>query len=301
MFWAILICFFVVVAVLVRARKRALRGHRSKWHWGLYFRITGSWLLRWIIFPLLWLSLLGTAIIIICLVISHICYITGASYPSLVTSFTDVFLSELGWNIEQLTEVQYAAIVSDMIVILAFLLTIVPVVQFVYFKVQYIRKFRREQGIETFKVRIKGKDDLDTMLRHYEGAEHLTIFCGAFDWLRENANMKHLITNLANDDKLKLVSYKSEEQVRSAFASNNGQIFFRLLLDKGCFRFNSGLPDVKCSLIKRVGAETKFLFRQSSEQNPFNACVLSSTDQSRELLHILSKLTEADMWGSPQG
>ena len=267
-------------------------------------RIVGliwSWALRWVITPAFWFLLIASTVTVVCLVVSHICLITDTECPSSVKNYTDWFLGMFTSNLEQLEEHKYSAIVSDIIFVLAFLVAISPLVQVVYFKIQYKRKYRREQGIESFEVKEKGKDDLETMLRYYKGAEHLTIFCGAFAWLRKNAEMRSLIVDFANDGKLKLVSYKSKTQVREAFSNVGEEELFEQLYQKQCFKFNSGLPDVKCSMIKRVGAELRFLFRQSSDQNPFNACVLSSTNQSRELLYILSKLTEAKHWGTPDG
>jgi hypothetical protein len=256
-----------------------------------------KWMLRWVIFPLLWILLILTAGLLICLVISHICFFTDTKIPPIVKTIAGCSLRMLGCQINNLEDAKYAAIVSDMLVILAFLLTAAPFIQAVYFQIQYKRKFREEQGIESFKVKTPGQDDLEKMLEYYKEAEKLTVFCGSFDWIGKNETMKNKMLALAKENKLTLVSYKSEQDVQSAFNEVRQEDLFNQL--KHCFKFESGLPEVKCSMIKRIGAEQRFLFRQSSNQNPFNACVLSSTNQSRELLYILSKVTDAAHWGKP--
>ena len=140
------------------------------------------------------------------------------------------------------------------------------------------------------------------MLKRYRGADKLTIFCGAFDWLGKNAEMRAEIEKLANENKLKLISFRSEEQVKGKFTEEGYQELFDTLIKalKTNFRFNSGLTDIKCSVIRFFGgAKTRFLFRQSSERNPFNAGFLGSSEYSRELLLILEKFASATEWGEP--
>ena len=50
---------------------------------------------------------------------------------------------------------------------------------------------------------------------------------------------------------------------------------------------------------KNLEMDTEFLYksRPDDEGHMFNACVLSDTDKSRVLLHILSELTKAEHWG----
>ena len=114
--------------------------------------------------------------------------------------------------------------------------------------------------------------------------------------------MRAEIEQLANENKLKLISFRTEEQVRGKFSEEGYEELFELLKKtlKTNFRFDSGLKDIKCSIMQFFGgAKTRFLFRQSSEQNPFNAGFLGSSEYSRELLLILEKFTSAKDWGKP--
>lgn len=235
----------------------------------------------------------------ISLVVAHIIRVFGKTPYGAIEFIPDFVLQLFGSTVEALIEQKhYAIILADMIAICAFGFAVLPIIQGSYFKREYARRFKKEQGMETSEVKKKG-GDIATMLRYYKGADHITIFCGSFDWVYTYPKMQSFIKRFASDgDKLKLISYRSKTAVSDAFEAlgEGGTAFFELLMEKNCFIFGNGLTDVKCSLIKRVGTETRFLFMQHSDTAPFNTCVLSSTDQSRALLHILRELTDPIHW-----
>lgn len=197
-----------------------------------------------------------------------------------------------------LKEEQYRILVADAILVLAFGFALVPLFQ----ASQNTRKLRQdvkdflvEHGIAIDPVKKKGKDDLEWMLPHYQQAGRVTIFAGSFDWLRDNKQMKQRIRQLATEDHLKLVSYKTKEQVEAAFQRKGEQDFFREI--ERHFGYESGLEGVTCTMIQNLGADWKFLYRSADVENAFNVCYLSTTPRNIELLHILSKLTIAGHWG----
>jgi len=202
-----------------------------------------------------------------------------------------------------LEEEQYKVLVSDAILVLAFGFALVPLFQIS----QNTRKLRKEvseflaeHGITIKPVKKKGKDDLEWMLPHYQQAGHVTIFAGSFDWLGENKAMKERIHQLAAEDHLKLVSYKSEQQIEESFQRKRERAFFGEL--KKHFCFDSGLEGVTCTMIQKLGADWEFLYRSRADaENAFNVCYLSTTPRNIELLHILSQLTKAERWDTPAG
>ncbi|MBW8000806.1 MAG: hypothetical protein FVQ80_02130 [Planctomycetes bacterium] len=250
---------------------------------------------------LLFALLCAFAVASICLASAHIIRICGGTPHVAIEVVPNFVLKFFDSNVETLIEKKlYTVIIADMIAICAFGFAVLPVIQGIYYKRQYARKYLKEQGMKTSEVKKKG-EDIATMLRYYKGAERITIFCGSFDWLCEYPNMKHFIEKFTTSDsnKLKLISYRPKNEVFDAFKEQEGgTTLFELLMGKKCFIFNNGLNGVKCSLIKRGGTETRFLFMRASdsESTPFNTCVLSSTDQSRALLHILRELTEPIHW-----
>ncbi len=195
----------------------------------------------------------------------------------------------------------YGVIVADMIAVCAFSFAVLPSIQGLAYKVRLKRQVRDEYGFEFIPVKRPGDDDLLQMLKRYRGADHLTIFSGGFDWLGNKKEMKKEIVKLARDGKLRLVSFRTENQVRDRFKEEGYEELFDELLGnlKEDFRFESGLEEIKCSVIRVFGTEYRFLFRQSSNVDPFNAGFLSSSKSSRELLHILSTFSEAKDWGKP--
>lgn len=184
----------------------------------------------------------------------------------------------------------YAMISADMIGVCAFLFAVWPLVQTSLHRFRLAKEITETTGLKVVVVQEQGEDDLDTMLHHYQGAEHLTIFCGRFDWLGKKAAMREFIEGLATDEKLDLISYRREADVEQAFGEKDLAVLYEHLIEHDCFRFESGL-DIKCSLIKKIGTESRFLYRSASDgHNPFNACILTGKPHTIEHLHILTQL-----------
>ncbi|MBW8038384.1 MAG: hypothetical protein FVQ85_00095 [Planctomycetes bacterium] len=238
----------------------------------------------------------------ICLVVTHIFLVFNKTPPFIVQFWPNLILGWFGTSVANLkTAGNYGVIVADMIAVCAFSFAVLPLIQGLAYKVRLKRQVRDEFGFEFIPVKRPGDDDLLQMLKRYRGADHLTIFSGGFDWLGNKEKMKKEIVKLARDGKLRLVSFRSEEHVKNKFTEKSYQQFFDELLGylKEEFRFESGLMEIKCSVIRVFGTEYRFLFRQSSNVDPFNAGFLSSSKCSRELLHILSTFTQAKKWGQP--
>ncbi len=203
-----------------------------------------------------------------------------------------------------LKEEQYKVLVSDAIFMLAFGIALIPLIQ----ASQNTRKlrqelkkaqeqFQKEQGIQSFPIEEKGKDDIKWMLPHYRTAEHVTIFAGSFDWLGQKKEMRDQIIKLAKEGNLELVSRRTKAEVDRSL-EEDVELYETL---SGHFHYESELNGVTCTMIKALGTQYKFLYRSSTTEpgKAFNARVFTNTEQSRELLHILSQLTKAEHWGKP--
>lgn len=261
-----------------------------------------SYVLQPIIGHINWIFLvfLGVlAIASICLVITHIFSVFNKTSPSIVEWWPNLILGWFGSDVAALKQnKQYEVIIADMIAICAFTFAVLPWIQGVIYKIRIEREIREKFGFEFIPVAEPGRDDLVEMLKRYKGADSLTIFCGGFDWLGKNKEMRTEIETLAKDKKLKLISFRSEEQVQKKFKDAGYPELFDSL--KKDFRFNSGLTDIKCSVIRYFGgSKIRFLFRQSSDSNPFNAGFFGSSEYSMELLQILEKFTSTKEWGEP--
>lgn len=229
------------------------------------------------------------------LIVVHIYLEFGKTPNAAFRWLPDLVLWCFGTDSVSLTESgNYAAIVTDMIAICAFIFAVLPILQAVIYKIRLKRELREEFGFEFVPVITEGVDDLKEMLKRYKGADELTIFCGGFDWIGINKELKNLLLEFAKGGKLMLISFRSKEKVRVAFQKKEREDLFNELVEslgEKRFKFSSGLDGVKCSVIKILG-EHRFLFRQSSDEHEFNAGFLGSSKYSRQLLGILFKFVD---------
>lgn len=241
------------------------------------------------------------AFTVVTLVATHICLIFNKGPLEIFRWWPDLSLGLLfGRTATQLAEHQYSALVSDMIAAFAFIVTVGAVVQARLYKRNLRRRLQRELGIEASPITQKGKDDLEWMLQHYRTAEHVTIFAGSFDWLGQNGEMRDQIIKLAKEGNLELVSRRTKAEVDKSLEKDT-ELYTALSTLSDHFRCESELNGVTCTMIRALGTPSKFLYRSSTTDpdKAFNACVFTNTEQSRELLHILSQLTKAEHWGKP--
>jgi len=277
--------------------------------WGLLkkaFAFMWAWMFRRVVSHINWIFLVLLALLAtssICLVVTHIFLEFKVTPWWILEWIPNLVLRFFGTDAATLSKGgSYAVIIADMIAICAFAFAVLPWIQGVVYKIRVKREIQDKFGFEFIPVKQPGKDDLVEMLKRYKGADYLTIFCGGFDWLGENSEMREEIVRLANDQKLMLVSFRPEEHVRTKFEETGRLDLFNTLKTalQENFRFNSGLDDIKCSVIRFFGgAKLRFLFRQSSEQHAFNAGFFGSSEYSMELLLILERFTKAKQWGEP--
>jgi len=228
------------------------------------------------------------------LIVVHIYIEFGKTPNAAFTWLPDLVLRCFGTNSVTLTGGgHYAAIVTDMIAICAFIFAVLPIIQAAIYTAKLKRELREEFGFEFVPVKKAGVDDLEEMLKRYRGADELTIFSGGFDWIGLNEELKNLLLDFAEGGKLTLISFRSQDKVKAAFEKEKREDLFEKL-NKSLgdrFKFGSGLDGVKCSVIKILG-EHRFLFRQSSDAHEFNAGFLGSSKYSRQLLGILFKFVD---------
>jgi len=244
------------------------------------------------------LFLLGVYFVI-CLIITNTELTLNKTPSSMFKWLPDFAFKLRGIELKSLEPEQYTTVVGNMIFAIAFITAMVPLLAAWYNTSKIRKEIQEEYGIKSFPIKQPGEDDLEWMLPHYQKASRLTIFAGSFDWLADKPEMEKRILELAGEGKLDLVSYKSKEQVAEAFRTKkNLQSLFKTLGD-GHFKFKSKLENVTCTFVQKSAMDTEFLYksRPDDEGHMFNACVLSDTDKSRVLLHILSELTKAEHWG----
>lgn len=242
---------------------------------------------------ILWWCRRPLYVLLVCLVLSLIV----AHILSVLEIY--VFIGKTG-----LTETQYSPIVSDLILIVGFFAAIIPILTMRFSLKTLKENFTKEQGIQRSPVREKGVEDIKWMLPFYDKGKNITIFGGDFTWIGEkqelkpNRKFRDRICKLAGTGELKLVSYKKKEKIREAYKEKKLISLFDQL--EGCFQYESKLKGVVCTIIERRPNEWKFLYRANphESQHVYDNYALSDTDNTRELLHVLSELTKAGHWGS---
>ena len=288
--------------------------------WGIF-----RWICRWLIIPFLYVLLILAAVTAGCLIWRHIGLLTGAECPKSIVRYADWTAEKfLQADVKKLEEEgKYAPVVSDLVVALAFVVAVVPLIQAYVYRRRLRRELQGAHGLEVFKVKKEGVDDLEKMLEYYEGAEHITVFCGDFDWLQPSSvgrnpkfskfsnsrkkkirammrRMKDFVTGYASEEKITLVSSKSEELVEHALRNGDDGSLFEILKKRFVFGEEIG---IKCSLIEKVNENYTFLFRSYSggKKHLFNAHIFREAKESEELVSILRHLIESGNWKSKAG
>ena len=290
-------------------------------------RIVGliwSLALRWVITPLLYVLLIIAAVTAVCLVWRHFGLLTAVECPSCVMSYADWIAGKLGTDVAKLEkEGKFAPVVADILVLLAFVVVIVPLLQAWRYRRRLKTELQSAHGLELFKVKKERIDDLAKMLEYYEGAEHITVFCGDFDWLQPSSidrnpkfskcskrlkkkmekmteEMRDFVKEYASGEKITLVSSKSQQLVKEGLRDGNDHSLFGALQKR--FVFDKDIR-IKCSLIEMVNEKYTFLYRSYSgdKRHLFNANIFTKGKESEELINILRHLIEFGSWRSKAG
>ncbi len=250
-------------------------------------------LLGLVVFVVIWLM--------VSLVVTYVALELGKTPSCVFTCLPNFILRAIQVDLVNLPPDKYPMLISVMTLVVGFLITITPIFG-VFRRTGKLRQtvenaqkeFLDEHGITINPVQKKGRDDLEWMLPYYQQAGRITIFAGSFDWLGDNRQIKNRLRQLATEDNLRLVSYRTKEQVEAAFQRKGEQSFFRELQTN--FSYESGLDGMTCTMIEKLGADWEFLYRsRAGPETPsvFNVCYIGTTPRNIELLNILSKLTKA--------
>lgn len=274
-----------------------------------------------------WIVLIPLAILAIssiCLVFTHIYLVFDKEPPTIFEWWPNLILGLFGTDAAKLkTDELYAVIVADMIAVCAFAFAVLPGIQAYVYKIKLKREVREAHGLQVFEVRNKGIDDLKKMLEFYEDSEHITVFCGDFDWLQPSnlgqkeefrkaskrqkrkmeemaKKMKDFVASYADQKKITLVSSKPQKLVREAIKNEGNDTLFKTLEPRFVFGANVG---IKCSLIEKVNEKYTFLYRSYSgdKRHSFNANIFTKGKESEELINILQKLIDFGSWRNRAG
>jgi GTPase SAR1 family protein len=176
-------------------------------------------------------------------------------------------------------------ILTALFAVLSFLFAVWPVLGIV----KYRRDLKNRSPIRSFRVIRTGVDDINIMSKYYQNADEVVVYAGDFSWIKSNESLKNIITELANQNKIRLISYKTRSVVENSI--NDPQLFSTLSKQ---FVFESK-KNIKCSYIKRQNTNF-FLYRAeelsiSSMEPNYKVFVLRETENVPYLLDILRELS----------
>jgi hypothetical protein len=152
-----------------------------------------------------------------------------------------------------------------------------------------IQSWRRaRQGSLSMKDLMPG-DDLRMMAQVCSGAERIIVFSGDFSFLRENERLRNTYTKLNSENKLTLVSSRTEPEVSQQLeAMDATATLLRALKASGNILFSSGIP-LKCSLVE-LHRRFQFLYKYKTFDGNDKMCILRGADESHYLLEALNIL-----------
>ena len=124
------------------------------------------------------------------------------------------------------------------------------------------------------------------MTEAYRSAERIVVFSGDFSFLREDEFLHKMFSSLNGENKITLISSKSEVSVKRQMGMNESTaILFNDLLTAKNIVFDSGI-NIKLSLIDDH-RRYSILYKYPTSSG-HNMCTLRSTDESYYLLEAIS-------------
>jgi hypothetical protein len=137
---------------------------------------------------------------------------------------------------------EVSSVLSILLAVITVWFAVLPWLQFL----KYRRNVREASVVDVTEVETVGKDDLETMRRYYENAEHITIFSGDFDFIVKHDGLRTALERLAS-------SNKTPQEIENAM-KNCGNVLDAL---RPCFRFHD--RKFKFSFIQHRQGQSSFL------------------------------------------
>lgn len=155
---------------------------------------------------------------------------------------------------------------------------------------------RKKQSIKLVRIYNRGTDDIALMYRYYKNADSVIVYSGDFSWLGTETPLKKIVEELANNQKIKLVSSKNKDIVKN----NIGDALFNQLSQSELIKYIDD-KEIKCSLIVKGGIST-LLYLTKDENSDVDdvmfMCIVTGKNESRFLLNAM-ELLMTKVWMHP--
>lgn len=221
---------------------------------------------------------------------TYVAVTSGGEPNPLFKTITDYPFQLINLNAADLDGRKYSSVIGILLNTSIMLITtwyaIIPL--FTYLK--YRSNLKRASSFQLHEVLNDGVDDINVMNKYFNGAETITIYSGDFSFLKLNAKMREICIHLANNHRLKLVTYKSEGEINNSLGIETLGIF----KSNDAIAFDSK-KRIKCSYV-RYRSSSVFLYKYDFHGNNGRetfVCALRETRDSRYLLDTLNALCRA--------
>ena len=155
---------------------------------------------------------------------------------------------------------------------------------------------RKKQSIKLIRVYTRGTDDIGLMHKYYKNADSVIVYSGDFSWLQSETPLKKIVEELANNQKIKLVSSKNKDIVKH----NIGDNLFEQLTQSNLIKYIDD-KEIKCSLIVKGGVSTLLYLTKdeySDVEDVMYMCIVTGRNESRFLLNAM-ELLMTKVWMHP--
>ncbi len=257
-----------------------LQRYSARFSWS----IRASTILLFMMFALL----LAFTVVFVSITATQINLNAGIHRSSPFNYITDNTFRLLSIDPNSLTSAQYGFAVNTAqnvnIVLITVWFAVLPVAAFI----RHSRIERKIRSLQSVPVFIEGKDDYEFLMKFLSNAEQVVFYSASFHWLFVHDDFRDRVFRLAEQGKVRLVSYKTKDQV---VATIGKETYDKL---RNVFIVNSG-KRIKCTYIRYPGASI-FLYKYyivGGSGQEVRIGFVQDTNESKYLLKTIDELIDA--------
>ena len=151
--------------------------------------------------------------------------------------------------------------------------------------ISYFRKnvhFRRKSCFRKKEISNTGEDDVQIMCEFFKGANFVAVYSHSFGWLKKSGEIREVLTELSNKNKLKLYTGDDLVSVQKRLQNDCAPNLIK------CIQ-KSEVP-LRFSYIERNNA--KYLLYRQEEENHIYVISVHENRESQYLLQVISQLVK---------
>ena len=140
----------------------------------------------------------------------------------------------------------------------------------------------RIEFLMNISIALSGKDDVQIMCDFFKGANFVAIYSHSFGWLKKSAEIREVLTELSNKNKLKLYTGDDLDSVKTRLQNDCDTNLIKCI--------QKSEISLRFSYIERNNAKY-LLYRQEEEKHIYVISVRENSE-SQYLLQVISQLVK---------